>query len=304
MSEVSAFSVYKSKTKKSDLLKKKELKLRSKKKTIKQIKKNKASKKNLKNAAKKSQIFNSNAENHLLKRKTLTEEENNVSLSNEDDSDECPMLVEVEENMELPKDNTVSDVHKTKRRHKRRSKKNVSLLSSKGDLSAPYDNITVEKYVLKWFLYPITPEEFFKKCWEISPFHMSRQSSYYTKIFSSKILDFILRNNVLRYGHNVDVVFYENEKRENINLEGRAYAAALWDFYNNGCSIRILNPHTYSTKLQALLNCLQEYFGTMAGANLYLTPPGSQGFAPHYDDIEAFVLQIEGRKHWKLYAPM
>ena len=35
----------------------------------------------------------------------------------------------------------------------------------------------------------------------------------------------------------------------------------------------------------------------------YLTPPGTQGFAPHYDDIEAFVIQLEGKKHWKLYNP-
>ncbi|OXB63355.1 hypothetical protein ASZ78_001931 [Callipepla squamata] len=41
----------------------------------------------------------------------------------------------------------------------------------------------------------------------------------------------------------------------------------------------------------------------MAGANTYLTPPGTQGFAPHYDDIEAFVLQLEGKKHWRVYSP-
>lgn len=35
----------------------------------------------------------------------------------------------------------------------------------------------------------------------------------------------------------------------------------------------------------------------------YLTPAGSQGFAPHYDDIEAFVMQLEGKKKWKLYHP-
>jgi lysine-specific demethylase/histidyl-hydroxylase NO66 len=44
-------------------------------------------------------------------------------------------------------------------------------------------------------------------------------------------------------------------------------------------------------------------FGCFVGANLYLTPPDSQGFAPHYDDIEAFILQLEGKKHWRIYLP-
>lgn len=35
----------------------------------------------------------------------------------------------------------------------------------------------------------------------------------------------------------------------------------------------------------------------------YLTPAGTQGFAPHYDDIEAFVVQLEGKKHWRVYNP-
>ncbi|XP_077137570.1 ribosomal oxygenase 1 [Ranitomeya variabilis] len=36
---------------------------------------------------------------------------------------------------------------------------------------------------------------------------------------------------------------------------------------------------------------------------VYLTPPSTQGFAPHYDDIEAFVVQLEGKKHWRVYNP-
>ncbi len=36
----------------------------------------------------------------------------------------------------------------------------------------------------------------------------------------------------------------------------------------------------------------------------YLTPQGTQGFAPHYDDIEAFVLQLEGKKRWRVYKPL
>lgn len=77
----------------------------------------------------------------------------------------------------------------------------------------------------------------------------------------------------------------------------------VWDHYGEGCSIRLLNPHTFLPNLFALNTTLQEYFHCLVGANAYLTPPNSQGFAPHYDDIEAFVLQIEGRKRWRLYKP-
>ncbi|CAB4043787.1 bifunctional lysine-specific demethylase and histidyl-hydroxylase NO66, partial, partial [Paramuricea clavata] len=71
----------------------------------------------------------------------------------------------------------------------------------------------------------------------------------------------------------------------------------------NGCSVRLLNPQTFSDSVWKLNATLQEYFGSFVGANVYLTPPNSQGFAPHYDDIEAFVLQLEGKKHWRLYSP-
>jgi hypothetical protein len=33
---------------------------------------------------------------------------------------------------------------------------------------------------------------------------------------------------------------------------------------------------------------------------LICTICGSQGFAPHWDDIEAFILQTEGAKHWQV----
>lgn len=38
--------------------------------------------------------------------------------------------------------------------------------------------------------------------------------------------------------------------------------------YKNGCSVRLLNPHTYSHNIWRALSMLQEYFGCVAGANM------------------------------------
>jgi bifunctional lysine-specific demethylase and histidyl-hydroxylase NO66 len=38
--------------------------------------------------------------------------------------------------------------------------------------------------------------------------------------------------------------------------------------------------------------------------NAYITPPQNQGFAPHYDVHDVFVLQVAGRKHWVVHDPV
>jgi lysine-specific demethylase/histidyl-hydroxylase NO66 len=38
--------------------------------------------------------------------------------------------------------------------------------------------------------------------------------------------------------------------------------------------------------------------------NAYITPPQNQGFAPHYDVHDVFVLQVAGRKHWTIHEPV
>lgn len=57
-----------------------------------------------------------------------------------------------------------------------------------------------------------------------------------------------------------------------------------------------------------MMSMSDEVFENEAGANVYITPyphqtKVEQGFAPHYDDIDAFLLQLEGKKQWNLYKP-
>ncbi|MFS0734671.1 cupin domain-containing protein [Microbacterium sp. 1P10UB] len=44
--------------------------------------------------------------------------------------------------------------------------------------------------------------------------------------------------------------------------------------------------------------------GHPAQVNAYVTPPSSQGFSPHYDTHDVFVLQVAGEKHWVIHEPV
>lgn len=158
--------------------------------------------------------------------------------------------------------------------------------------------------LFRWLVAPVEPGEFAGRHWERAPLLVRRgDPGYYAGLFSTADFDAILRSGEVQFGTHLDVTSYAEGVRETHNPVGRALPAVVWDFYQNGCSLRLLNPQAFSAAVWHLLSILQEYFGSMAGANTYLTPPGTQGFAPHYDDIEAFVLQLEGKKHWRVYSP-
>ncbi|MCO6419349.1 cupin domain-containing protein [Siccirubricoccus sp. KC 17139] len=46
---------------------------------------------------------------------------------------------------------------------------------------------------------------------------------------------------------------------------------------------------------------LEQLFLHGMQANAYLTPPGAQGFRPHYDTHDVLVLQVEGEKLWRVW---
>ncbi|KAE8286673.1 Ribosomal oxygenase 1 Bifunctional lysine-specific demethylase and histidyl-hydroxylase NO66 [Larimichthys crocea] len=158
--------------------------------------------------------------------------------------------------------------------------------------------------LFQWLINPIPAKTFFRDTWEKKPILVQRKNpDYYKGLFSTAEFDRILRQEDVQYGVNLDVTSYTNGTRETHNPPGRALPFTVWNFYESGCSLRMLNPQAFSSTVWNALSILQEQFGSMAGANVYLTPPGTQGFAPHYDDIEAFIVQLEGKKHWRVYNP-
>jgi len=173
--------------------------------------------------------------------------------------------------------------------------------------SEQFDDSAIKaRKFFEWFIFPLDIEEFYEKFWEKKPFIIRRhQSNYYDGWFSKDLLDELLRNRTLNYGANIDITKYQDGKRTTLNPKGLVEATQVWSFFDEqGCSVRMLHPQQYCDSLWKMLSLLEEYWNCIAGCNAYLTPKGSlQGFAPHYDDVEAFVLQIEGAKHWKIYVP-
>jgi bifunctional lysine-specific demethylase and histidyl-hydroxylase NO66 len=53
-----------------------------------------------------------------------------------------------------------------------------------------------------------------------------------------------------------------------------------------------------------LCTALAADLGHPVQANAYITPPASRGFSAHYDVHDVFVLQLAGRKHWTVHAPV
>lgn len=69
---------------------------------------------------------------------------------------------------------------------------------------------------------------------------------------STSLLDEILREKKVFFTKNIDITSYTNGVRETHNPSGRAVASAVWDYYMNKCSVRMLNPQTFIREIYVL----------------------------------------------------
>ncbi|GIY41994.1 ribosomal oxygenase 1 [Caerostris darwini] len=239
--------------------------------------------------------------------KILKEPERNVSLSRKSMSKKKKMNKRKEITNGTPK----QAVKKRKGKNQVfRIEKDEEESSSENDEGVPKFALTTipcgnEAAVMavEWILNPVTPADFFEEYFDQQPLHISRSNiNFYKGLFCSDTFNKIVKENHLLYGDHIDVLIYKNGMRQPIDLiTEKVTSSFLWNAFKDGYSIRFRNPQVYHESLQNLCSLVQEYFSSNVGVNMYLTPAGCQGFPPHFDDIDAFVLQIEGKKIWKLY---
>ncbi|MER7894036.1 cupin domain-containing protein [Micromonospora sp. NPDC094482] len=74
--------------------------------------------------------------------------------------------------------------------------------------------------------------------------------------------------------------------------------------YAGGATLVLQGLHRTWPALIDFARDLGLALGQPLQVNAYLTPPGNQGFATHYDTHDVFVLQVDGRKHWRIHPPV
>ncbi|MDE2970720.1 MAG: hypothetical protein OXU35_00315 [Acidobacteriota bacterium] len=86
-----------------------------------------------------------------------------------------------------------------------------------------------------------------------------------------------------------------------VHASGGIDPLAVAKMFDDGATITFNQLHRYVPVLSEFCASIGRAFSSRVQTNIYLTPPQAQGFKPHWDTHDVFVLQVSGRKHWSVY---
>ena len=74
------------------------------------------------------------------------------------------------------------------------------------------------------------------------------------------------------------------------------------DLHQGGATVILRSIEQWSPGLNRLRIAAEEFFRCEAQINVYLTPPGEKSTPPHWDTHDLVILQVAGRKRWRIHA--
>lgn len=145
---------------------------------------------------------------------------------------------------------------------------------------------------------PITTEDFLAQYWEQSPLRVARSKrDYFGKILHPQEIEEVLTTACLTHSDSIELL---GEAAKNETGLQRHSMHFLAEAFNRGGTIRLLHTQRFHPPLRHLTRDLERGLSCPVGANLYWTPPQQQGLQRHWDMHDVLVLQIAGRKHWRV----
>ena len=150
----------------------------------------------------------------------------------------------------------------------------------------------------------MTRQQYFEEYWEKQPLAVQRgQADYFGSLLSLSEVDRVITTLDRRYP---DICL----KNADCDISDAEYASAagvidvakLYQLFERGSTIAIAFLDTVVPSLTRFCRNMEREFSCPFQTNVYLTPPGAQGAAAHYDTHDVFVLQVTGSKKWTIFG--
>jgi ribosomal protein L16 Arg81 hydroxylase len=180
----------------------------------------------------------------------------------------------------------------------------VPLSKSKLAAAAAAPSPRWEEDALGFLIAPVTREAFLDKSYEREALINVRGEPHrYADLLTLDALDHFIASADLREGM-IDLASQKNRisRDSYVDDRGRISAVAVAEHYMLGATVILPHLHDSMFNLGEFCRSLEEVFSCHVQTNIYLTPSGNQGFPPHYDNHDVFVMQIAGAKAWRLYG--
>lgn len=143
------------------------------------------------------------------------------------------------------------------------------------------------------------------------PFHA--RVSQPGELFSLSRIDDLLESGAVQYpmmtmarnGQRISPDLYSwAGKYRVLGHQNRIRASGVADQLSRGSSLIVEALHLLDSEVGLVAAELERKCGTYVTACAFLAPATSQGLDHHHDTHDAFIVQVDGSKHWELYKPI
>lgn len=154
-----------------------------------------------------------------------------------------------------------------------------------------------------WMISPVSPQDFAREYYEQRVCIVHRDDpGYYRRLLSVEDLDRVLATHTVRHP-DVQITRFDKEipAGEYASATGVVDPLRAARLFSEGGTLIFQHLHTRVPALAQLCASLSRTLSSRMQTNIYYTPPKAQGFKPHWDTHDVFVLQVSGSKSWSIF---
>jgi ribosomal protein L16 Arg81 hydroxylase len=157
---------------------------------------------------------------------------------------------------------------------------------------------------LAWLLQPLSVENFLDEIWSQTHHHIRRgRPGYFDGLLPGpSTVDELLE--LFRREQSAVRLVKGRDKKGSDNyllVDGSLDVVGIRNDFADGHTIVLDGVEKYVRAVGTLARSIEVELNFPVQVNTYITPPGQTGLAPHYDDHDVFILQVQGSKIWHLY---